>query len=73
MELIILFIIVGIIGVAYFIYDMHNQKKMEQGYWLLQWSLYRHYPFKELLRQLFFFLWKVTKRDSISYFLVGKT
>lgn len=32
MELIILFIIVGIIGVAYFIFDMHNQKKMEQGY-----------------------------------------
>jgi len=32
MELIILFIIVGIIGVAYFIYDMHNQKKIERGY-----------------------------------------
>ena len=31
MELIILFIIVGIIGVAYFIYDMHNQKKIING------------------------------------------
>ena len=54
MELIILFIIVGIIGVAYFIYDMHNQKKMEQGYWLLQWSLYRHYSSKSCFGNSFF-------------------
>ena len=72
MELIILFIIVGIIGVAYFIYDMHNQKKMEQGYWLLQRCLYRHYSSKSCFGNSFL-LQKVTKRSSISYFLVGKT
>ena len=56
MELIILFILVGIIGVAYFIYDMHNQKKIERGYWSLESSHYLRYPSKELHRQLFFFV-----------------
>lgn len=32
MELIITFILLGIIGVAYFLYDMHNQKKIERGF-----------------------------------------
>lgn len=32
MGLVYFFIFVGIVAVAYFIYDMHNQKKMENGY-----------------------------------------
>ncbi len=32
MGLIITFILVGIVGLAYFLYDMHNQKKIERGY-----------------------------------------
>ena len=28
----IFFVIVGIAGVLYFIYDMHNQKKIEQNF-----------------------------------------
>ena len=28
----IFFVIVGIVGVLYFIYDMHNQKKIEQNF-----------------------------------------
>lgn len=32
MGLIILFILIGVFGVAYYIYDMYNQKKMEQGF-----------------------------------------
>ena len=72
MELIILFILVGIIGVAYFIYDMHNQKKMEQGYWSFQRSLYRHYSSKSCFGNSFL-LQKVTNRGLVSYLLVGKT
>ena len=32
MGLIILFLLIGVLGVAYFLYDMHNQKKMERDY-----------------------------------------
>jgi len=32
MGLIILFILIGISGVAYYIYDMQNQKKIKGGY-----------------------------------------
>ena len=32
MGLIILFILIGIFGVGYYLYDMHNQKKIEQGF-----------------------------------------
>ena len=32
MGLIILFVLIGIVGVGYFLYDMYNQKKAEQGY-----------------------------------------
>lgn len=32
MGLIILFILIGVFGVAYYLYDMHNQKKMEGGF-----------------------------------------
>lgn len=30
MGLIILFLLIGIFGVAYYMYDMHNQKKTER-------------------------------------------
>ena len=30
MGLIILFILIGVFGVAYYIYDMHNQEKMSR-------------------------------------------
>ena len=33
MGLIILFGLVTIAGVLYYLYDMHNQKKIERGYW----------------------------------------
>ena len=32
MGLILLFFLIGVFGLAYFIYDMHNQKKIERGY-----------------------------------------
>ena len=32
MGLLILFGLVTIAGIVYFIYDMHNQKKIERGY-----------------------------------------
>ena len=32
MGLIILFILIGVFGVAYYLYDMHNQKKIEGEY-----------------------------------------
>ena len=35
MGLILLFFLIGVFALAYFIYDMHNQKKIERGYWLL--------------------------------------
>lgn len=32
MGLVILFCLTGIVGVAYFIYDMYNQKRIGRGY-----------------------------------------